>query len=224
MYFSPVPLILVAILIVAALLSLAVWLWAIRRPAQIQPVQGDGAPAVLAAIWATDVPGLGVADEGKDWVDALYRRLPEGARVLRFERAALTLREANDVEVSGAVATRPDMVAVWCCVADATGGTPLADYLRELEAALKRLIDQTQATVALVNLPDITMLAGAGADPEKRDLVQGGLRRWNEAMAATASRFGGRVRQVDLYFVSGEVLGLPGGHERLAAIVWEALQ
>jgi hypothetical protein len=226
LFFLEVPVILVIALVAMALFSLAVWLWAMRRPADALDDSEAGAPPVVAIIRPSDLPGLAATapDAGDDWADVLHRSLPEGSHLLLFERPGLTMREASDLEVPQAIAARPDALILWCCVHDATHGVPLPDYLADLESVLKRFTSETRASVVLPNVPDISLLAGKDTDLQQRALVQGGIQQWNAAMSAVAARFGERVRLVDLYPTSPEILTYPHGHEHLAALILNALQ
>src|SRR5438477_215368 len=129
--------------------------------------------------------GVGAADPANEnWASVVHAYMPEGTRFVRLGRGGITLREANALEVPQAVAARPDIVTLWCCVNDATSGVSLASYLEDLEIALTRLTRDTSATVVLLNLPDITVLTGNATDPEQRALDQGGVQQWNSAIAA----------------------------------------
>jgi lysophospholipase L1-like esterase len=235
---SPV---LMVVVVAVILLSVFVWAWAVRRPVAAAQASSDPGPIgpqrpiIYAAIGASDVVGAGADDPaGESWVNALHEKLPPGSRLERLGRSGITLHEANLVEVPQAVAARPDLVTLWNCVNDATGGVPLESYIEDLDRALSRLTGETGARVLLLNLPDISVLSPL--DAEQRALIQGGVRQWNAAIASAAAPLGERVRLVDLFPISAEVLERldylsadnfhpsTAGYRRLAEVVWEAVE
>ncbi|MFL5731634.1 MAG: GDSL-type esterase/lipase family protein [Chloroflexia bacterium] len=230
---------LMGVVVLVIVLSVFVWAWAVRRPAAAPDEAGGGGddpaagdPITYAAIGASDVVGVGAEDPaGESWVNVLHGKLPPGSRLVRLGRSGITLREANTVEVPQAITARPDLVTLWNCVIDATGGVTLTSYIEDLHAALERLTSETEARVMLLNLPDISLLSHAGS--EQQELIRGGVMQWNAAMAEAAATHGDRVLVVDLFPVSAEVLDHPEylspdhfhpstkGYRRLAAVVWE---
>jgi lysophospholipase L1-like esterase len=228
-----------AVVVVVIILSVFVWAWAVRRPVPTGDAsEGEPAlprPITYAAIGASDVVGQGANNPASEsWVNVLHAKLPEGSRLVRLGRGGITLREANSLEVPQAVAAQPDLVTLWNCVNDATGGVSLDAYLQDLNEALSRLTGETHAQVLLLNLPDISIVMAA--DEEQRELVRGGVLQWNAAIANLAATFGERVHVVDLFPVSAEVLERPdylspdhfhpstAGYRRLAGVVWDVME
>ena len=124
---------------------------------------------------------------------------------------------------------------IWNVVNDATRGVTLTTYLNDLTAALDKLTNETQAQIVVLNMPDITVVMN-GLPAEQKDLIRGGVEQWNRAIAETAARYGDRVRVVDLYPISEEVLNHPEyispdnfhpsstGYRRLAEVVWDEIR
>ncbi len=235
---------LVAFVGVTIFLTLFVWRWAVRQPVPVEGVTGAEAvagagepePLSYAAIGASDVVGMGADDPtSQSWVNVLHGMMPPGTHLTRLGRNGITLREALLVEVPRAVVARPDIVTMWNCVNDVGRGVALNDYLRDLGKALNVLTRQTEAAIFLLNVPDLSILLPLGPDAPQRLLVLGGVRQWNEGIAATAAKFGERVRVVDIFPVSAEVLERPDllssdgfhpstlGYRRLAELVWQAM-
>ncbi len=227
-------------MVVVIFLSIFVWRWAVRTPtpgAEQTASPEQKKPITYAAIGASDVVGVGANDpDHENWTSVLHSYMPEGTRFIRLGRSGITLREANTLEIPEAIATRPDIVTLWCCVNDATSGVSLTSYLEDLKTALTRLTKETQATISLLNLPDLSILARDAAAPEQRALIQGGVQQWNTSIADMATSYGDRVRLIDLYPVSKEVLAHPEyiapdhfhpstiGYKRLADLVWNSIQ
>ncbi len=225
---------------VVALLSILVWVWAIRRPPQatsqtVQDEPSEFSPLVYAVICSCDLLGL-TPDEPpeRNWIDIIHKMMPEGTLLARLGGSGATLGDANWVDIPAAVKAKPDVITLWSVVNDATQGTSLVAYTKELVAALNSFVRGTRAQVVLLNLPDISLLAQAVSD-EQRLLVRGGVEQWNRAISEVAARYGKRVRLVDLFPVSAEILdvssddtGMPGDHviggQRLAELIWAMLQ
>jgi lysophospholipase L1-like esterase len=243
---SPLFALLVVGVVVVVLLTVFAWLGAVRRPLPLEananapaplPTPAEEPPLVYAAIGASDVEGVGASDPStQSWVNMLRKKMPESTRFVRLGRGGIILREANQVEVPGAVAAQPDIVTMWNCVNDAMRGIPLADYINDFNAALSRLTQDTHAHVVVLNLPDISILTSGMVDAQQRALIQGGIRQWNKAMADAAASYGGRVTIVDIFPISNEVLDHPeyisadnfhpssAGYRRLAEVVWGVIE
>jgi acyl-CoA thioesterase-1 len=241
-----------AVMGVLVVLSAVAWAWAVRRPAADAETPASQPPPALeaeasaaptpeprpityAAIGASDVEGVGADDPAsQSWINVLHEMMPEGTRLVRLGRGGITLGEANQLEVPGAVDADPDIVTMWNVVNDATHGITLTTYLNDLNAALEKLTKETRAQVVLLNMPDITILMN-GIPDDQKDLIQGGVEQWNRAIAETAARYDGRVHVVDLYPISEEVLNHPEyisndnfhpsstGYRRLAEVVWDEI-
>ena len=194
-------------------------------------------PLVYAAIGASDVVGVGATDPSTEsWVNALHSMMPSGTRFVRLGRGGITLREANMVEVPQAVAARPDIVTLWNCVNDALRGVPLADYIKDLRSALNMLTKGTDATIVVLNVPDISSLMTGNVDSQQATMIRGGIQQWNKAIAETAAEYGDRVRVVDLFSASDEIAEHPEyispdnfhpsttGYHRLAEVVWQTIE
>ena len=230
---------------VLGFLTIFVWRWAVRRPVPVgaSATGSEGTNLVenehltYAAIGASDVVGMGADDpSSQSWVNVLHSMMPEGTRLVRLGRNGITLREALAVEIPRAIAAKPDVITMWNCVNDVGQGVALNDYLRDLDKALGMLTRDERAQVFLLNLPDLSVLLSPQADTSQRQLVQGGALQWNAGIAATAARFGDRVKVVDVFPISAEVLERPDylspdgfhpstdGYKRLAEVVWSAMQ
>ncbi|HKP53841.1 MAG TPA: SGNH/GDSL hydrolase family protein [Chloroflexia bacterium] len=232
-------LLLVLFLGIMSFLTFSVWRWAMRHPAPATTMLDAVEPEPLSyvAIGASDVEGVGADDPSSEsWVNALHGMMPPGTRLTRLGRGGITLHEALDVEVPRAVASRPDLMTIWLCVNDVGRGVTLNDYLKELDKALGILTRETGASIYLLNLPDLSLILPSQGDPQQLPLIQGGVNQWNAGIAATAARFGKRVKIVDIYPNSAEVLDRPdylsadgfhpstSGYRRLAEAVWAVIR
>ncbi|MDQ6695783.1 MAG: GDSL-type esterase/lipase family protein [Chloroflexota bacterium] len=247
---SPVSPLLIGSVAAVIFLTIFAWAWAVRRPAPVDPGNAVGGlshagpvatptPRLLtyAAIGASDVVGVGADDpKSESWINILLQKMPAGTRFVRLGRSGITLREANSMEVPQAVAAKPDVITVWNCVNDALKGVQLPEYQGELKKTLTALTQGTGARIAVLNMPDITVLMKGHAPAAQQELVRGGIVRWNKGMADTIAPFGDRVVLVDIFPFSEEVLQHPEyvspdnfhpstvGYARLAKVVWQRMQ
>lgn len=238
---NAVTVLLMLVVVAVIFLTVFIWAWAVRRPAaHITQAEAttplEPTPVIYAAIGASDVVGIGSNDPAtQSWVSVLHGFMPKDTRFVRLGRGGITLHEANQVEVPAAIAAKPDVITLWNCVNDATQGVSLASYRQELNTALSRLTNETDAGIVLLNLPDITILMQDLDEPQS-ELIRGGIAQWNSAIASIAARYGDRVKLVDLYPLSDEILQHPEyistdhfhpsatGYDRLARVVWQAVK
>jgi hypothetical protein len=208
----PFPPALVVLVVLIAFANVFIWAWAVRRPAR-----GDNAgsaqeatpapprPPVLVVV-APNTHSVGTSDylDG-GWVEGLRALLPEGTRLVRLGRNGMTLRQAVELEIPQAAIEGPNVVVLWCCVNDAVTGVPLQEYEHSLRLALHHLTTHSDARVLLLNLPDITVPAYDRLDPDRRDLIRGGVSQWNRSIARVAAEFGDRVALLDLYAAGNRI-------------------
>ena len=221
-------------MLVMALSSAVVWIWAMRRPASAtanaappeDATPESPRPLSYVALGNSDVKGLfgNKATPGDSgWAALLKSYLPTDILFSTLGEGDRTMRETNVQTVPAVVRMNPDVVTLWNVVGDSTGGTPLTSYLTELRKALDHLTRETEAQVILLNLPDITLLM-QGQSEEREAMVRGGIEQWNRVISEAASRYGRRVVTIDLYPISAQVLDPDTGNAALADAVWEELK
>lgn len=243
---SPVSPLLVAGVVGVIFLVVIAWVWAVRHPAPVStgvvisgPTATATAPPAItyAAIGASDVVGVGASDPATEsWVNLLYKKMPPRTNLVRLGRSGITLQEANAVEIPDAIAMQPQIITLWNCVNDVGRGVPVATYIAQLYTALTRLTNETKATVLLLDLPDISLLLKGQLPDAQRDLIKGGVQQWNKEMRLAAASYGDRVKFVDIFPTSEEILLHPeylsldqfhpstAGYQRLADFVWDIIQ
>ncbi len=181
-------------------------------PAPVLPLAGGAAgtvalarPIRYAALGASDTVGVGTLDPAhQNWTAQVNAQLPAGTVYQPFARSGITLHEALTYEVPAAVRFQPTLVTVWLVVNDALRGVPLSLYKQELQTLLDQVTGQTQATVLLLNAPDIGNLLPPTVGPGTRAQVRAVAAEWNQAIAAVAAPYGPRVRIVDLFAASAQ--------------------
>src|SRR5262245_53830336 len=115
-----------------------------RKPVPVGNVGGaieERSTPVYVAVGAQI--GLGLdsgGDVGRNWVDLLREKMPEGTRLMLLGRRGITLAELNQVEIPAAVVARPDIITLWSVVTDATRSVALQAYIKELHQALTTLL------------------------------------------------------------------------------------
>ncbi len=194
-------------LILAALATVLLAVWS--EPNMVAEQERD----IWVVLAASDGTGEGLADPGAEaWPALLARSLPPSApRIVNLSVAGLTLDRAVAETLPEAVRHRPTGAIVWLVANDFGFGRPLPAYLADLETVLATLRG-AGAEVVVGTLPDLSTVpffAQASGDPA-------GLRaecaRWNEAIAAVASRFDATV--VDFFPdpIDPETVGPDGFH------------
>lgn len=236
---SPVFGLVFALTVGVIILTIFAWRWAIRHPMTIDTTPNNpiDSPLVFAAVGASDVVGVGARDpETQSWANVVHRRMPPDTVLVRLGRSGITLREANSIEVPRAVQAQPDIVTVWNCVNDAVQQVPIDAYRRELNKALSALTKHTQANVLVMNMPDLSLVLDNMIPPSQRELIRGGIIQWNRAIEETTRPFGDRVRVLDLFDLTREVLQHPEylsmdhfhpsteGYRRIGELVWETIE
>lgn len=219
------------LVILFAVLSVFVWLWAMRRPPQPSsaPDESDSEPPHVPAtpvyvfLGLPNIRGIRGGSQGDDWPDLLHAMLPSGTDYVKLGADDRTLADTNTHSLAAAISAKPLTLTLWQVAGDATGGTPLTTYLKELRVALQRLVEETAATVFLLNLPDLSLIL-EDATEERKSLVRGGVEQWNRVIAEVATPHGNRVHLVDLYPYSREILDLQSGNSALASLVWQAVK
>jgi lysophospholipase L1-like esterase len=164
------------------------------------PAGPPARPIRYAAIGASDTVGVGTVDPAHlNWTARIADQLPPDTVYQRFARSGITLYEAMSVEVPAAVAFRPNLVTVWLVVNDALRGVPLPVYQKELTALLDELTTKTDATIVLLNAPDISNVLQPGASEQTRLQMRSVAEIWNQGIATAAAPYGNRVVIVDLF-------------------------
>ena len=219
------------LVVLFAVLSVFVWLWAVRRPPQPPPAPDESAPEppqepatpVYVSVGLSNIRGIRAGAHGDDWPDMLHTRMPAGTDYIKLGADDRTLADSNAHSLAAAITAKPLTLTLWQVAGDATGGTSLTAYLKELRFALDRLVEETPATVFLLNLPDLSLILGDPTE-ERKALVRGGVEQWNRVIAEVATPHGNRIRLVDLYPHSREILDPQGGNSALAGLVWQAME
>jgi lysophospholipase L1-like esterase len=143
---------------------------------------------------------VGTRDPARlNWTARIADQLPPDTVYQRFARSGITLYEAMSVEVPAAVAFRPNLITVWLVVNDALRGVPLPVYQKELAALLDQLTMKTDATIVLLNAPDISNVLQPDASAQTRLQMRSVAQIWNQGIATAAAPYGNRVVIVDLF-------------------------
>ncbi len=219
------------LVILFAVLSVFVWLWAMRRPPQPPPTPDESDPEppqepaapVYVAVGLSNIRGVRGGSQGGDWPDLLHSMMPTGTDFIKLGADDRNIADSNSHSLAAAISAKPLTLTFWQVVGDAAGGTPLPAYLKELRLALSRFVEETPATVFLLNLPDLSLILD-NATEERKALVRGGVEQWNRVIAEVATPHGNRVRLVDLYQHSREILDLQSGNAALTDLVWQAIK
>ena len=155
------------------------------------PTASAARPLTYVALGASDSAGVGAnVPERESWVAVLHARLPAGSRMVNLGVSGSLLRQALDQQLPVALDADPDLVTVWLAVNDLNARVPLDRYSADLDALLRALREQTDATILVGNVPDMSTLPAAG----RMNLAP--IPRWNAAIEEVVVRNGAQL--VDL--------------------------
>jgi acyl-CoA thioesterase-1 len=188
---------------------------------------------LYTALGASDAFGIGAEPVSRGYAyrvrDGLDVRLKTvnlinlgipGAEIDRIAETARVFLQAR---------ARPDIVTLWTGANDVIGGRLAADFEPDLGNLLARLRADTDAAIAMANVPDLTRLPRFRARPEPTVTAER-IRAFNEAIARQSTRY--RVPLVDLFAQPVEaelVSGIDGfhpsnaGHARIAQFFLDTL-
>jgi acyl-CoA thioesterase-1 len=189
--------------------------------------------ALYTALGASDAVGVGADPITDGYVyrirDALalrYRAVNlinlgiPGAEIDRIAETARIFLQAR---------ARPDIVTLWAGANDVIGGRLAGDFEPDLGNLLARLRADTDAVIAIANIPKLTELPRFVARPSPRVTVER-IGAFNAAIARQAARY--RVPLTDLHAqpVAPELVAADGfhpsnaGHARIARLFLDILR
>lgn len=196
-----------------------------------------GSPArksnvLYAALGASDAVGVGADPVTKGYVyrirDGLDERLPSVTLINLGIPGAEIDRIAESARVFLQARARPDIVTLWAGANDIIGGRLAADFEPDLGNLLARLRADTEAVIAMANVPDLTRLPRFVRRPEPAVTAER-IGAFNAAIARQAQRY--RVPLVDLFAqpVDPALVSADGyhpnnaGHARIAQLFLDTL-
>ena len=152
---------------------------------------------IYVSFGASDAVGIGAVPLKKGYVwqirDALDRQI-EDVRLLNLGIPAADARGVRDALVlalrSG---LKPDLVTLWLGTNDVIAGDDADAFERHLEAILEQLRDETDATIVIADLPDLTQIPRFAIDPNEF-VTQVRVQAFNDAIHR-------QVREYDLLLV-----------------------
>jgi len=126
---------------------------------------------VYAALGASDAVGVGAVPlkNGYVWLirDSLEREI-ETVRLINLGVPAADVRGIEDLlGLALEAGLRPDLVTLWAGTNDVIAGGDPKKFARRLESILQRLEDETDATVVIADLPDLTQIPRFAAEPDE---------------------------------------------------------
>jgi acyl-CoA thioesterase-1 len=164
------------------------------------PATATVSPGVkYVAIGASDTVGVGASDPAKgSWPALVAARLPAGSPPYTNLGVAGSLAlQAVSQQLPGAIAQKPTLVSVWLAVNDLNATIEPASFAGSLGQIVDGLVQKTDATIFVGNVPDLrTVPVYASADKTR---LLAGIQAYNDAIAAIAARNPARVKVVDLF-------------------------
>ena len=208
------------------------------RGAATRTLPADRNAAVMyVALGDSTVEGVGASRPELNYVGRLHTRLREiypNARMVNLGVGGATSVDVLARQLDRAVALMPDLVTMSVGPNDITERVPLADYTRNVDTILGRLVADTPAVLVVNLLPDLAVTPRfRGHDAEA--LVGQRSIEFNVALTRLAKRHG--IHLVDLYEASRrevpnrpELMAGDGyhpsdlGYARWAELMWEAVR
>lgn len=223
-----------AALAVAAVVAGCSW----TRGAAARTLPADrNADVRYVALGDSTVEGVGASRPELNYVSRLYTRLRDVYRNARVHNLGVGGATSVDVlarQLDRAVALDPDLVTLSVGPNDITERVPVADYARNVDAILGRLVANTHAVIVVNLLPDLAVTPRFRGH-EAEAAVGRRTVEVNAELHRLADRHGAQV--VDLYAPSRrevparpELMAADGyhpsdvGYARWAELMWDAVR
>jgi len=195
------------------------------------------ADVMYVALGDSTVEGVGASRVELNYVSRLHARLREvyrNARMVNLGVGGATSVDVLSRQLDRAIALMPDLVTMSVGPNDITERVPLADYTRNVDTILGRLVAETSAVLVVNLLPDLAVTPRFRGH-ETETLVGQRSVEFNVALTRLAKRHG--VHLVDLYDASRrevpdrpELMAGDGyhpsdlGYARWAELMWDAVR
>ena len=163
------------------------------------------APERYVAIGASDTVGVGARDPATgSWPARVAAQLVSGSTYTNYGVSGSLAAQALREQAPPAVSREPTLITIWLTVNDLNAGVAPAQYGTTLDALLDLLVQRTQATIFIGNVPDLRAVpVYARLDPRA---VEAQVSAFNGEIARSADRHRGRVVVVDLTTGSAELV------------------
>ena len=195
----------------------------------------SGAPSrwalVYTAIGASDAVGIGAVPLSNGYVPTLSRTMSAAGFATTLNNLGISGARVGDMvdeELPDALASDPDVVTVWTGANDLIGGDDPDAFALALRGLLGQLVDGTDATVYVGNLPDLTQapLFRDGSDP---DVTQARVDAYNARIAQAVADTGCVLVLLSTVELTEDLTWIDGfhpsneGHALLADVFWEEI-
>ena len=157
------------------------------------------------AIGASDTVGVGASDPARgSWPARVAGSLPVGTTYANFGVSGSLTLQAKSEQLPAAIAQRPTLATVWLAVNDLNATVDPAAYAQSLGDLVDALVQRTDATIFVGNVPDLRAVP-VYAQVDKTVLLAK-VSAYNQAIAQVAARNPRRVIVVDLFTGSAELV------------------
>lgn len=155
------------------------------------------APVVYTALG--DSTGVGVgAKQGGGYVARLFERIKRERASARLTNLCVSGSTSDDVlrgQLRPAINSHPTLITLGIGINDIGHGLTAETFARNYEEIIKRLKEETSATLIVTNIPDISF--APVVPTSARDETRRRVNLFNEKIHAIAERYG--VLIVDIY-------------------------
>jgi len=164
-----------------------------------------GAVVRYVAIGASDTVGVGAADPATgSWPSRIASLLPAGSTYTNLGVSGSLASAARGQQLPRALDVRPTVVTIWLAVNDLNANVAVPSYTESLAGIVDGLLAGTQARIFVGSVPDLRAVP-AYAQVDQKALAER-IDAYNRAIAAVAARNAARVRVIDLFTGSAELV------------------
>lgn len=163
-----------------------------------------GLPVVYTALGDSTGVGTG-AKTGGGYVARLFERIRierPGARLTNLCVSGATTEDVLRDQVRAAVSSRPTLITLGIGINDLGHGLTAETFAHNFEEIIKRLKEETTASVVVTNIPDISFAPVFA--PGERDSTRRRVQLFNEKIHAIAERY--KLLIVDAYAETHKVI------------------
>jgi acyl-CoA thioesterase-1 len=166
--------------------------------------EGQGVAVIYTALGDSTGAGVG-ARQGGGYVARLFERIRREQPQARLNNLCVSGATTEDVlrgQLNNAISSRPTLVTLGIGINDIGHGLTAEAFARNYEEIIKRLKEETSATLVVTNIPDISFapVVPLYARDETRRRVQ----LFNEKVHAIAERY--KLMVVDIYTETHNVI------------------
>lgn len=173
----------------------------VNRGINNQPIKSG--PIVYVALG--DSTGVGVGATGGGYVSRMFKRVLEsrpGSTLVNLCISGATTFDVIRAQLDRGAAAKPQLVTLGIGINDIGHGVDVDQFSRNYELILDKLRKETEATIVITNIPDISSAPQIPAGI--RTQYQQEIIQFNQRLGEVAQRYGAEV--FDIYAITKDEL------------------